>query len=316
MTRINVSIASHDPVLALAMAKIGDEVLVDGALGDRGVEGVVKQRLLAGAAQPGGCTLDLIAHAANGVLLFGDWSIDAEDRDQIDPRLLHSWAPRKLESIRLLGCNTAVTEAGQKAMRHLAEVFGVPIFGTTVPLFLRDFDAGGLSSRGEFTLRETPALEPVEAQVSDAAVERWFAWFDPVKGQDINEVFHRLRHETLDEATLAVRRTPPRYRWSVRRFTAEDRQRLLAQLVAKPELATAPGLLAVPDWQQRDREFEALFPAGTSLEGPPFHRATFLFGGRFVRIYPVDTPEGMILRSASVFKLAAGIDVPLPRSTT
>jgi len=326
MNRIIVFVPSHDNLVTLAMARIVGEMPVDGALGDLGVEGIVKQRL-AVAEPPGGCTLDLIAHSASGVLQFGDWLIDADDRDQIDPKLVRNWAPRNVDSIRLLGCNTAATQAGQRAMRHLAEVFGVPIFGATVPLHVRDFDSGGLSERGEGALRRIDAphrlqppildaLLPVQPQVldadvvSDADVEAWFRWFDRVAAKDVQEVLHRLRPETLDEAIYDVQRTRPQYRWPVKRFAAEDRDHLFAQLV--PELATAPGLLAVPDSRHPDREFEALFPADNALDEPRFYRATILLGGRFVRVYPLDTPEGVILRSGSILRLDGGIPVPLP----
>jgi hypothetical protein len=151
---------------------------------------------------------------------------------------------------------------------------------------------------------------PAEPPVSDEQVERWFRWFDPVTSTDAQRIFDRLRVETLDEATRDVQRTRPQYRWPVKRFTADDRQRLFAQL--NPELATAPGLLAVPDWRRPESELEALFPAASSLDGPRFFRATILLGARFVRLYPIDVPDGVILRSPRVLQLDGGDPVPLP----
>jgi hypothetical protein len=100
-------------------------------------------------------TLDLVGHATRGhrLLRLGATPIDMLDRpvarffrtlaaDAVLPRL-------GVVAVRLLGCETAVTESGRRTMRMLARTLGLPVYGTTKPLLKSHSGAEGL--RFEFT---------------------------------------------------------------------------------------------------------------------------------------------------------------------
>jgi hypothetical protein len=299
--QVSVSVVSNDPVLKEVLAKIDGEARVTTVLGPHGVEGVVKEAV--GSVRPTSmmCTLDLIAHAKNGILQFGGWVVDAHEQDSA--KLSGLWGARKPDMIRLLGCNTAATKPGRAAMKHLASVFGRRVYGATGPLYARDFDKNGLTKKSEILLAaDNDKFGLVEDRLSDATVERWFQRFGRIAGAEFVDLLGRLRAETREEATRERAAEMPGS-WPVGYFTADDLERLLAELVH--EIAEAPGLLAVPD-------FDALFPVRSSDGEARFHRVTILLGGRFVRVYPIDYPDGVILRAKRVLPLHGGSPVPLP----
>ena len=58
-----------------------------------------------------------------------------------DTRLL----PRlQIAAVRLLGCQTAVTNSGQRTMRMLAQTLRLPIYGTQKPLLKKPLQRRGL----------------------------------------------------------------------------------------------------------------------------------------------------------------------------
>jgi hypothetical protein len=59
-------------------------------------------------------------------------------QDSLLPRL-------HIVALRLLGCETAVTESGQRTLRTLAQVLRVPVFGTLVPLLKSHSNADGFN---------------------------------------------------------------------------------------------------------------------------------------------------------------------------
>jgi hypothetical protein len=109
-------------------------------------------------------TLDLIGHSTRGhrLLRLGTTPIDMLDhrvagffRELAGSRLL----PRlQVTAVRLLGCDTAVTEAGQRTLRMLAQTLRLPVFGTLVPLLKSHSNAAGFDPAFAHVLMEASAL--------------------------------------------------------------------------------------------------------------------------------------------------------------
>jgi hypothetical protein len=107
----------------------------------------VLERCLDEAVAP--TTLDLVGHSTRGhhLLRLGRTPIDMLDapvarffRGLAAERLL---ARLSIVAVRLLGCETAVTDAGQRTMRMLAQTLRVPVHGTLQPLMKSHSDAEG-----------------------------------------------------------------------------------------------------------------------------------------------------------------------------
>jgi hypothetical protein len=109
-------------------------------------------------------TLDLIGHSTRGhrLLRLGATPIDMLDhrvagffRGLAGSRLL----PRlQVTAIRLLGCETAVTEAGRRTLRMLGQTLRLPVFGTLVPLLKSHSNAAGFDPAFAHVLVEASAL--------------------------------------------------------------------------------------------------------------------------------------------------------------
>jgi hypothetical protein len=93
-------------------------------------------------AAPPGCprSLDLLGHSTSGhhLLRLGSTPIDMLDpacarffRAQAAADLMSSLG---IGAVRLLGCQTAVTDAGQRTIRMLSRALRMPVYGTLVPL--------------------------------------------------------------------------------------------------------------------------------------------------------------------------------------
>jgi hypothetical protein len=100
-------------------------------------------------APPAPVTLDLIGHSTRGhrLLRLGRTAVDMLDpvvarffRDLAGDGTLERNA---VSAVRLIGCETGVTDAGQRTMRMLARALGVPVSGTLVPLLKSHFSAAG-----------------------------------------------------------------------------------------------------------------------------------------------------------------------------
>jgi hypothetical protein len=100
-------------------------------------------------------TLDLIGHSTRDhhLLRLGNTPIDMLDRqvarffrDLADEGLL---ARLHIGAVRLLGCQTAVTDAGQRTLR-------LPVFGTLTPLLKSHSNAGGFDPAFSHLLAEAP----------------------------------------------------------------------------------------------------------------------------------------------------------------
>jgi len=94
-------------------------------------------------------TLDLIGHSTSGhhLLRLGRTRIDMLDRAVagfFQDLAVAGLLPRLgISAVRLLGCETAVSEAGQRTLRLLSATLGLPVYGTSKPLMKSHSDAQG-----------------------------------------------------------------------------------------------------------------------------------------------------------------------------
>ncbi len=148
LTRLVERVASHRPVEQL----VGLRRLLDGLL-------------CCPATRPGSAprTLDLLAHStADRLLQMGSSVLDPRQpairrlfeqmaRDEVLPGL-------GIHAVRLLGCETAMTHAGQDAIRALTDILGVRVLGTVRPVYAAHFGATGLLDRYELMLCDADCL--------------------------------------------------------------------------------------------------------------------------------------------------------------
>ena len=126
---------------------------------------VVLEGRLAVAACP--FILDLSGHSTRDhhLLRLGDTPIDMLDR-----RVAHWFRSlaseqvlQRLEvvAVRLLGCETAVSPAGQRTLRLLSDTLRIPVFGATKPLMKSHYDELGFNPAFAHLLVEaTAAVKP------------------------------------------------------------------------------------------------------------------------------------------------------------
>jgi hypothetical protein len=114
-----------------------------------------------------GClrTLDLLGHSTSGhhLLRLGKTPIDMLDpyvarffRAQSTAELLSSLG---IGAVRLLGCQTAVTDAGQRTIRMLSHALRMPAYGTLVPLHGSHWQADGFNPAFVHVLVEASQLQ-------------------------------------------------------------------------------------------------------------------------------------------------------------
>jgi hypothetical protein len=114
-----------------------------------------------------GClwTLDLLGHSTSGhhLLRLGRTPIDMLDpvvarffRTQVIADLLSSLG---IGAVRLLGCQTAVTDAGQRTIRMLSRALRMPVYGTLVPLHGSHWQADGFNPAFGHVLVEASQLQ-------------------------------------------------------------------------------------------------------------------------------------------------------------
>jgi hypothetical protein len=72
-------------------------------------------------------------------------------REHLLPRL-------QIAAMRLLGCETAVTETGQRTVRMLRQTLRVPVYGTGTPIFKSHSNAEGFDPAFSHILVEAAAL--------------------------------------------------------------------------------------------------------------------------------------------------------------
>jgi hypothetical protein len=121
----------------------------------------VLERCLDLPARPS--TLDLIGHATRGhrLLRLGQTPID-----MLDPQVAAFFRalaqagllPRlQVTAVRLLGCETAVTDAGQRTLRMLSQTLRLPVFGTRKPLLKSHSNSVGFDPAFAHLLTEASA---------------------------------------------------------------------------------------------------------------------------------------------------------------
>jgi hypothetical protein len=122
-------------------------------------------------------TLDLMGHSTrqHHLLRLGGTPIDMLNplvarffRQLADARLL----PRlRIGAVRLLGCETAVSDAGQRTLRMLAQTLRMPVFGTLRPLLRSHANAGGFNPRFSHVLVEASALHQRAPRPAGSRIE-------------------------------------------------------------------------------------------------------------------------------------------------
>jgi hypothetical protein len=109
-------------------------------------------------------TLDLLGHSTreHHLLRLGNTAIDMLNpyiarffRTLSNDQLLDRQA---IAAVRLLGCETAVTDAGRRTLRMLARTLRLPVFGTLVPLLKNHSTADGFNPSYAHLLIEASAL--------------------------------------------------------------------------------------------------------------------------------------------------------------
>jgi hypothetical protein len=66
----------------------------------------------------------------------------------------------QVAAVRLLGCETAVTDAGQRTLRMLSQTLRLPVFGTRKPLLKSHSNSAGFDPAFAHLLTEAPATHP------------------------------------------------------------------------------------------------------------------------------------------------------------
>jgi hypothetical protein len=117
----------------------------------------------AGSGPPARC-LDLIGHSTSGhhLLRLGDTPID-----MLNPFVagfFHNlWTSGTLTqlnvaAVRLLGCQTATTDAGRRTIRMLSRTLRMPVYGTLVPLLNGHYTEAGFNPAFAHQLVDATAL--------------------------------------------------------------------------------------------------------------------------------------------------------------
>ncbi len=248
-----------DSELARIQDVIDHKVLVEG----RGEVDEQLSRLLAHDGEPAPKTLDLIGHSTpnQSLLVLGDWVIDATSstvtaffRELAELEVLERL---NIQSVRLLGCQTADTPLGRATLCTLADILGVEVHGTRELIYSAHYDGQGFRD------------DCGHALVCASDVRHDSA--DP-RGRFVGEPYVRvLDIDALPAAPLVVRDHP----WP-RRIASLRAAGAILRLVRRTEGAQMPGLLSTPSC-------EIALPAARPGW---YHLAQILLEGEFVRVYP------------------------------
>jgi hypothetical protein len=169
-----------------------------------------------------------------------------------------------LQAVRLLGCETAVTEHGRWTICALADLLGVDVVGTTAPVLASYYEPAGFSHDRRYLLASATELRARGALIRPQASSR-------------------SRSHVLDIDRLpAVPLGEPRP-WPVHVVSTEQARELLG-LIQRNDGAPA-ALEAVPQWVL----------ALPSPDRDRYYRIEVLMDGELVRVesgivYPVADP--------------------------
>jgi hypothetical protein len=241
-----------DPESARLHAVLPDAVPV----ADRGELEVVLGRMLdaRNGRAPTPTTLDLVGYAtADKLLAIGDWAIDGDDRAVVAffrELAEHDVLPRLgIQTLRLIGSLTGATSRGMGALRALADLLGIEVFGTTELIYERHFGRDGFTATGSLVRSDD----------------------DPTSSPPMPPAFTAQRELAID--ALPVRPLEPGVPVAV---ASRDHAHALLQLIARRAGTVMPGLLARP-------YCELAMP---SHDPDAFHRLEILLAGDYVRTYP------------------------------
>jgi hypothetical protein len=109
-------------------------------------------------------TLDLLGHSTRGhrLLRLGETPID-----MLNPRVARFFRDLAgtgvldrlgVVAVRLLGCETAVTDSGRRTIRMLSRTLRRPVYGTVAPLLKNHSNADGFDPAYTHLLVEAAAL--------------------------------------------------------------------------------------------------------------------------------------------------------------
>jgi hypothetical protein len=282
MQHISIATRTTDPELVRIHQALANPILVDGRAD---LEVVLGGLLRAPATER---TLDLIGHSTpnKSLLILGDWVIDAGSstvtaffRELAEQQVL---ARLGVTALRLLGCNTAQTGQGKATLRVLSEILGLPVYGTTEPIFVTHYAADGF--RADFAHHLVEAAQvghheptPTRKQINAGTVQ------------------------LLDiDALPASSSTAPSGEWTHRMATEKQLGEILRH-VRRNEGAEMPGLLSQP-------VCELIFPIATALYG----RMQIVLDGQFVRVYPRTRGPGFVYPVSDVRAVLGAIaELPL-----
>lgn len=127
-------------------------------------------------AGQGDASVDLVAHStsAGQLLMFGIWKIEASDTlKRFCQRVRRHLGSNPVDgvSVRLIGCGTAGTKEGKKALAMIEQELAMPVFGTTTLVMAKHFSpdgyTGGFLVRGGTTKRKPESVRRVLWQLPD-----------------------------------------------------------------------------------------------------------------------------------------------------
>ena len=227
-------------------------------------------------APPTPKTLDLIGHSSpdKSLLVLGDWVIDgarptviAYFRELAEQDVL----PRLgITAVRLIGCDTADSEAGRWTLHALGEILGIEVFGTTQLIYNAHYDADGFrDDRAHCLLSNVQLNQLALADQPRALANPW-----PL---------------TLDVDNLPAESSRASAGDWRHGYASPTEMRAVLQLVKRSHGAEMPGLLAKPC-------SELVFP---SADPARFHRMQVMLDGEFVRVYPRGRSEPGIVYAVS-----------------
>ncbi|MET3426676.1 hypothetical protein BJ973_005888 [Actinoplanes tereljensis] len=117
------------------------------------------RRVLARHRAAGLITLDLIGHSTRHHHLL---RLGATPIDMLNPVVARFFRtltlPPTIAAVRLLGCETAVSDAGRRTLRLLAHALRIPVYGTLAPLLKSHSNADGFDPAFRHLLVEAAAL--------------------------------------------------------------------------------------------------------------------------------------------------------------
>jgi hypothetical protein len=256
--RLSLITRDGDEVLGQIRKVISQPVLVDGRAD---VECVLNELARVGDSSIPK-TLDLIGHASpdRSLLVLGDWLIDGTRskvssffRGLDDCEVLQRIG---ITAIRLLGCETGVSEAGRHTLLALSEILKVETYGTTQTVGPSSYDENGFLDSHTSTLvsateiRQRPLL---------AFVKRG------------GEPYPRtLDIECLPASPLGLRPAYPRC------MADYASARAILALIRRTNGAQMPDSMLTP-------MLEIALP---STKPNWYHRLQLIMDGEFVRVFP------------------------------